>query len=253
MSSDYLIVKNLSFFYGKTPILNDIGLSISSKATTGIIGASGSGKSTLLRCINRIFELHAKHQIKGSILLQGQNLLDKKIDVNMLRRKIGMVFQKPTPFPTSIFGNIAFALKLHEKLRKSALADHVEEALRKAALWDEVKDNLHKAGTYLSGGQQQRLCIARTIALRPDILLLDEPTSALDPISASKIEELVLDLKKDFTIMIVTHNLRQAKRLSDQVVFMDQGKVVEYGECEQFFNHPQRALTKEYLTYQKGE
>lgn len=253
MSSDYLTVKNLSFFYGQTPILKEINLSIPDKATTGIIGASGSGKSTLLRCINRIFELHAKHRISGDILLQDQNLLDKKIDVNMLRRKIGMVFQKPTPFPTSIFGNITFALKLHEKLSKAELADRVEEALRKAALWDEVKDNLYKAGTYLSGGQQQRLCIARTIALRPDILLLDEPTSALDPISASKIEELVLDLKKDFTILIVTHNLRQARRLSDQVVFMDQGKVIEHGESELFFTQPQQTLTKQYLSYQNEE
>jgi phosphate transport system ATP-binding protein len=253
MSTDYLTVKNLSFFYGKTPILNDINLSIPNKATTGIIGASGSGKSTLLRCINRIFELHAKHRISGDIFLQGQNLLDKKLDVNMLRQKIGMVFQKPTPFPTSIFGNIAFALKLHEKLSKEELANRVEEALRKAALWDEVKDNLYKAGTYLSGGQQQRLCIARTIALRPDILLLDEPTSALDPISASKIEELVLDLKKDFTIMMVTHNLRQARRLSDQIIFMDHGKVIEQGESEQFFTQPQQDLTKQYLTYQNEE
>ncbi|MEM9243587.1 MAG: phosphate ABC transporter ATP-binding protein PstB [Pseudomonadota bacterium] len=249
----FLEIKDLSFSYGKVPVLKNINATIPEQATTALIGASGSGKSTLLRCINRIFELYRQHNVSGDILLNGHNLLDKRVNINVLRKKIGMVFQKPTPFPMSIFENIAFALRLHEKLNKKEMHERVEEALKRAALWDEVKDDLHKAGAYLSGGQQQRLCIARTIALRPDILLLDEPTSALDPISTSKIEELVLKLKKEFTIIMVTHHLQQARRLSDQVIFMHDGRIVESGDNHSFFSAPQEKLTQEYLKYQSEE
>lgn len=250
MMGSCLTIQDLDFSYAKTRILHDINCTMPDKAITSVIGASGSGKSTLLRCINRIFELHSKHHIKGKILFHGQNLLDKALDVNMLRGRIGMVFQKPTPFPMSIYENIAFALRLHEKLSRSRLNERVEEALKKAALWNEVKGSLDKAGTYLSGGQQQRLCIARTISLKPDILLFDEPTSALDPISSSKIEDLIFDLKNDFTIVMVTHNLRQARRLSDQVIFMDNGRIVESADKANFFDSPKQQLTKEYLAHQ---
>ena len=250
----FLEIENLVFYYGNTQVLKNVSLSIAKKATTTIIGASGSGKSTLLRCVNRIFELHAKHHIEGRILLQDRDLLGADVDVNMLRRKIGMVFQKPTPFPMSIFNNVAFALRLHDNLKKAELAEKVERALKRAALWEEVKDKLHAAGTHLSGGQQQRLCLARTIALEPEILLLDEPTSALDPISTASIEELIVKLKQDFTVLLVTHNLRQAEKLSDRVAFLDQGELVEVSEATQFFQHPQKPLTKQYLqTYYKGK
>ncbi|MCP3680680.1 MAG: phosphate ABC transporter ATP-binding protein [Gammaproteobacteria bacterium] len=250
----FLQIENLVFHYGATEVLKNVSLSIAEKATTTIIGASGSGKSTLLRCINRIFELHAKHQIEGRIVLQDKNLLDSDVDVNMLRRKIGMVFQKPTPFPMSIFDNVAFALRLHDKPKKSELQEKVERALKRAALWDEVKDKLHQAGTHLSGGQQQRLCLARTIALEPEILLLDEPTSALDPISTASIEKLIAKLKQDFTVLLVTHDLRQAEELSDWVAFMDQGELVEVNTATHLFQQPQKPLTKQYLqNYYRGK
>ena len=243
----FLEISDLSFHYGDTQVLKEVNLSIAKQATTTVIGASGSGKSTLLRCINRIFELHAKHHISGRILLQGRNLLDRDIDVNMLRRKIGMVFQKPTPFPMSIFDNVAFSLKLHDKPSRAELAERVERALSRAALWDEVKDKLHEAGTHLSGGQQQRLCLARTIALEPEILLLDEPTSALDPLSTASIEQLIAKLKEDFTVLLVTHNWRQAEVLSDRVAFMDQGQLVEINDAKKLFHQPQQPLTQQYL------
>lgn len=244
---EYLRTENLNFYYHDNHVLHDINVAFKRNHITALIGPSGSGKSTLLRCFNRIFELYAKLNIDGNIWLQDQNLLDRNVDINCLRSRIGMVFQKPTPFPMSIFENIAFALRLHEKLSKSEIADRVEEALQKAAIWNEVKDKLHEAGTHLSGGQQQRLCIARTIAVRPDILLLDEPTSALDPISSASIEELISTLKKDYTILLVTHNLKQAKRISDETIFMSQGHIIEHNQTAAFFAHPQRPETQQYI------
>jgi len=244
---EYLRTENLNFYYHDNHVLHDINVAFKRNHITALIGPSGSGKSTLLRCFNRIFELYAKLNIDGNIWLQDQNLLDRNVDINCLRSRIGMVFQKPTPFPMSIFENIAFALRLHEKLSKSEIADRVEEALQKAAIWNEVKDKLHEAGTHLSGGQQQRLCIARTIAVRPDILLLDEPTSALDPISSASIEELISTLKQDYTILLVTHNLKQAKRISDETIFMSQGHIIEHNQTAEFFAHPQRPETQQYI------
>lgn len=244
---EYLRTENLNFYYHDNHVLHDINVAFKRNHITALIGPSGSGKSTLLRCFNRIFELYAKLNIDGNIWLEDQNLLDRNVDINCLRSRIGMVFQKPTPFPMSIFENIAFALRLHEKLSKSEIADRVEEALQKAAIWNEVKDKLHEAGTHLSGGQQQRLCIARTIAVRPDILLLDEPTSALDPISSASIEELISTLKKDYTILLVTHNLKQAKRISDETIFMSQGHIIEHNQTAAFFAHPQRPETQQYI------
>jgi len=246
--SHYFEVRDLHFFYGKEAALSKINTTIEKHKTTAIIGPSGSGKSTLLRTFNRIYELYAGQSTSGEILLEGQNLLDSKVDVNQLRKKISMVFQKPTPFPMSIFDNVAFALKLHEKPSKSELSDRVEEALVQAAIWDEVKDKLHSAGTSLSGGQQQRLCIARTLAIKPDILLLDEPTSALDPISAGKIETLVHELKEKYTIVMVTHNLRQAQRISDKTIFMANGKIIEQAKTSDLFNKPTDPQTIQYIS-----
>lgn len=245
--SDFLQVKDLNFYYAKTTVLRDINLDIAEKSLVALIGPSGSGKSTLLRCFNRIYELHPRGRITGEILLHGQNILDKDIDVNELRKKIGMVFQKPTPFPMSIFDNIAFAIRLHEKIDKKTLAERVEKALRQAALWDEVKDKLHDAGTHLSGGQQQRLSIARTIAINPEILLLDEPTSALDPISSARVEELIVELNKQYTIIMVTHNLQQARRVSQKTIFISEGKIIEYRDTEDLFNDPKEEKTKIYI------
>lgn len=245
--SDFLQVKNLNFYYAKTTVLRDINLNIAEKSLVALIGPSGSGKSTLLRCFNRIYELHPRGRISGEILLHGQNILAKNIDVNELRKKIGMVFQKPTPFPMSIFDNIAFAIRLHEKIDKKTLAERVEKALRQAALWDEVKDKLHDAGTHLSGGQQQRLSIARTIAINPEILLLDEPTSALDPISSARVEELIVELNKQYTIIMVTHNLQQAKRVSQKTIFISEGKIIEYRNTQDLFKNPKEEKTKIYI------
>lgn len=243
----FLETKHLSFYYAKTRVLRNINLKFEEKSLTALIGPSGSGKSTLLRCFNRIYELHPKQRIEGEILLEGQNILSSDVDVNELRKDIGMVFQKPTPFPMTIFDNIAFAVKLHEKLSKSDLADRVEQSLRQAALWEEVKDKLYDAGTHLSGGQQQRLSIARTIAIKPKILLLDEPTSALDPISAARVEELVTELNKEYTIIMVTHNLKQAQRISENTIFMSEGKIIEYNSTEELFNNPADEKTKTYI------
>lgn len=243
----YFEVKNLYFFYGKFATLSRINTVFNKGEITALIGPSGSGKSTLLRTFNRIYDLYPGQYATGKILLNGINILSDSIDVNMLRKKISMVFQKPTPFPMSIFDNIAFALKIHEKLKKDELSDRVESALKQAAIWNEVKDKLHTPGTSLSGGQQQRLCIARTLAIKPEILLLDEPTSALDPISTAKIEALLQTLSKNYTIIIVTHNLKQAQRLSDQTIFMSEGNIIEQNKTKLLFENPQNPLTKQYI------
>ena len=244
---DYLVAKNLDFYYAEFKALDNLNVSFAENTTTTLIGPSGSGKSTLLRTFNRIYEMQPKQRTSGEIFFQGQNIFAKDLDVNMLRRKIGMVFQKPTPFPMTIFDNVAFALRLHEKSSKKELQERVEQALKDAAIWDEVKDKLHQAGSHLSGGQQQRLCIARTIAIQPDILLLDEPTSALDPLSTAKIETLIQALEKKFTIIMVTHNLKQAKRLGQRTIFMMNGKIIEQGNTDELFNNPQREETAHYI------
>ncbi len=240
-------VKHLDFYYGQQQVLFDIQAVFRERDVTALIGPSGSGKSTLLRALNRIYELYLQQRAQGEILLNGTNILDASLDVNMLRKRIGMVFQKPTPFPMSIFDNVAFALRLHYKISKADLHERVEKALQQAALWDEVKDKLHDAGTHLSGGQQQRLCIARTIAIQPQVILLDEPTSALDPISTGKIEELIHKLKQKFTIVMVTHNLKQAERIATDTIFMREGHIVESGPTRQLFKAPKDERTKHYI------
>jgi phosphate transport system ATP-binding protein len=245
-------VKNLNFYYGKFHALKNINLEIPSKKVTAFIGPSGCGKSTLLRIFNRMFELYPEQRAEGNILLDGQDILTSKDDVALLRAKVGMVFQKPTPFPMSIFDNIAFGVKLFESLSTTEMEDRVEWALRKAALWTEVKDKLHQSGSSLSGGQQQRLCIARGIAIKPEVLLLDEPCSALDPISTAKIEELIVELKNDYTVVIVTHNMQQAARCSDYTAYMYLGDLVEFGPTEQMFFKPTRKETEDYITGRFG-
>jgi phosphate transport system ATP-binding protein len=247
-----LIVKNLNFYYGADRALKDINMNIPDKMVTAFIGPSGCGKSTLLRTFNRMYQLYPKQRAEGEILLDGENLLDKKQDLNTLRSKIGMVFQKPTPFPMSIYDNIAFGVKLYENLSARDMEERVEWALKKAALWNEVKDKLKQSGTGLSGGQQQRLCIARAIAVKPTVLLLDEPTSALDPISTAHIEKLVDELKKDFTIVIVTHNMQQAARVSDFTAYMYLGDLVEFGDTSAVFTNPKRKETEDYITGRFG-
>jgi phosphate transport system ATP-binding protein len=247
-----LTVKNLNFYYGSDRALKDINMTIPEKMVTAFIGPSGCGKSTLLRTFNRMYQLYPKQRAEGEILLDGENLLDKKQDLNTLRAKIGMVFQKPTPFPMSIYDNIAFGVKLYESLSPRDMAERVEWALKKAALWNEVKDKLKQSGTGLSGGQQQRLCIARAIAVKPTVLLLDEPTSALDPISTAHIEKLVDELKKDFTIVIVTHNMQQAARVSDFTAYMYLGDLVEFGDTSAVFTNPKRKETEDYITGRFG-
>jgi phosphate transport system ATP-binding protein len=247
-----LIVKNLNFYYGADRALKDINMSIPEKMVTAFIGPSGCGKSTLLRTFNRMYQLYPKQRAEGEILLDGENLLDKKQDLNTLRAKIGMVFQKPTPFPMSIYDNIAFGVKLYENLGTRDMSERVEWALKKAALWNEVKDKLKQSGTGLSGGQQQRLCIARAIAVKPQVLLLDEPTSALDPISTAHIEKLVDELKKDFTIVIVTHNMQQAARVSDFTAYMYLGDLIEFGDTSNVFTNPKRKETEDYITGRFG-
>jgi len=247
-----LIIKDLNFYYGNFRALKDINLSIAEKMVTAFIGPSGCGKSTLLRTFNRMYQLYPKQKATGEILLDGENILDSKQDLNMLRAKIGMVFQKPTPFPMTIFDNIAFGVKLYENLNKHDMEARVEWALRKAALWGEVKDKLKQSGTGLSGGQQQRLCIARAIAVKPQVLLLDEPTSALDPISTAHIEKLIDELKEDFTIVIVTHNMQQAARISDYTAYMYLGDLIELGETSSVFTNPKRKETEDYITGRFG-
>ncbi len=247
-----LIVRDLNFYYGEYRALKDINLSMPEKMVTAFIGPSGCGKSTLLRTFNRMYQLYPKQSATGEVLLDGQNLLDKKQDLNTLRAKIGMVFQKPTPFPMSIYDNIAFGVKLYERLNRNEMDERVEWALKKAALWNEVKDKLKQSGTGLSGGQQQRLCIARAIAVKPQVLLLDEPTSALDPISTAHIEKLIDELKKDFTIIIVTHNMQQAARISDFTAYMYLGDLIEFGDTSTVFTNPKRKETEDYITGRFG-
>ncbi len=247
-----LEVKNLNFFYGKFQGLKDISLGIAERKVTAFIGPSGCGKSTLLRTFNRMYSLYPGHRAEGEINFYGQNILSPKQDLNLLRSRIGMVFQKPTPFPMSIYDNIAFGVRLYEKLSASEMDDRVEWSLRKAAIWDEVKDKLTQSGLSLSGGQQQRLCIARSVAIKPSVLLLDEPTSALDPISTAKVEELVHELKEDYTIAIVTHNMQQAARVSDYTAYMYLGEMIEFGDTEQLFFKPKRSETEDYITGRFG-
>ncbi len=244
--------RNLNFYYGKQRALFDNNLQIDEKRVTAIIGPSGCGKSTHLRIYNRIFELYGGQRAEGEVLIDGKNILDSHVDLLELRRKIGMIFQKPTPFPMTVFENIAYPLRLHFTLSKSEIADRVEESLRNASLWDEVKDKLGTSGLALSGGQQQRLCIARAIAVEPDVILMDEPTSAIDPVVTLKIEETILELKKRFTIVIVTHNMQQAGRISDYTAFFFQGKIVEFGETSQVFTNPKEKKTEEYITGRFG-
>ena len=245
-------VRNLNFYYGKFQGLKNINLDIAEHKVTAFIGPSGCGKSTLLRTLNRMYSLYPGQRAEGEINFYGTNVLDPKQDLNLLRARIGMVFQKPTPFPMSIYDNIAFGVKLYENLSKSDMDDRVEWALAKSALWNEVKDKLSQSGLSLSGGQQQRLCIARSVAVKPKVLLLDEPTSALDPISTGKVEELVHELKNDYTIAIVTHNMQQAARCSDFTAYMYLGNLVEYGTTEQIFFKPQRSETEDYITGRFG-
>ncbi len=245
-------IENLSFYYGDFAALQDISLPLYANKVTAFIGPSGCGKSTLLRALNRVFELYPNQRAEGEVLLDGVNILGRDQDVNLLRLKIGMVFQKPTPFPMTIFDNVAFGLQLHEKLSRSELEGRVESALRRAALWDEVSDKLHVSGTSLSGGQQQRLCIARSVATKPEIILLDEPCSALDPISTAKIEELISELSNDYTIVIVTHNMQQASRVSEYTAFMFLGELIEFGATEQVFTAPANKKTEDYITGRFG-
>lgn len=247
-----LSVKDLNFYYGKFHALKDINLEIPENKVTAFIGPSGCGKSTLLRTFNRMFELYPEQRAVGSIELDGEDLLKSKQDVALIRAKVGMVFQKATPFPMSIYDNIAFGVKLFESLNASDMDERVEWALRKAALWGEVKDKLNQTGSSLSGGQQQRLCIARGIAIKPQVLLLDEPCSALDPISTSKIEELITELKTDYTVVIVTHNMQQAARCSDFTAYMYLGDLVEFGATEELFFKPKRKETEDYITGRFG-
>ena len=245
-------IEGLSFYYGDTAALKDISLPLYANKVTAFIGPSGCGKSTLLRALNRIFELYPNQRAEGKLLLDGVDILGRDQDVNILRLKIGMVFQKPTPFPMTIFDNVAFGLRLHERLPRSELEGRVETALKRAALWEEVRDKLHVGGNSLSGGQQQRLCIARSVATKPEIILLDEPCSALDPISTAKIEELISELSNDYTIVIVTHNMQQASRVSDYTAFMFLGELIEFGATEQVFTAPANKKTEDYITGRFG-
>ena len=247
-----LEIKNLNFFYGSFQGLKNINLDILERKVTAFIGPSGCGKSTLLRTLNRMYDLYPGQRAEGEITFYGENILEKGKDVNLLRSRIGMVFQKPTPFPMSIYENIAFGVRLYERLSKAEMDERVEWALNKAALWNEVKDKLSQSGLSLSGGQQQRLCIARGVAVKPSILLLDEPTSALDPISTAKVEELVHELKKDYTIAIVTHNMQQAARVSDFTAYMYLGEMVEFGKTDELFIKPKRKETEDYITGRFG-
>jgi phosphate transport system ATP-binding protein len=247
-----LSVRNLNFFYGSFHALKNINLDIPENKVTAFIGPSGCGKSTLLRVLNRMYDLYPAQRATGEVLFNGNNILSPKQDLNLLRAQIGMVFQKPTPFPMSIYENIAFGIRLYERLPRAELDARVESALRRAALWEEVKDKLDSNGLSLSGGQQQRLCIARTVAVRPEVILLDEPCSALDPISTAKIEELINELKNDYTIVIVTHNMQQAARVSDFTAFMYLGELVEFDVTDRIFTKPRDSRTQDYITGRFG-
>ncbi len=247
-----MAARNLDFHYGGFHALKNVGLEIAARRVTALIGPSGCGKSTLLRVFNRIYSIYPGQVARGDVLLDGENILDPRFPLNRLRSKVGMVFQKPVPFPMSIHDNIAYGIRHHEKLSKAEMEVRVEQALTRAALWNEVKDKLKQSALGLSGGQQQRLCIARAIALRPDVLLLDEPTSALDPIATGRIEQLISELKEHFTIAIVTHNMQQAARCSDYTAFMYLGELVEFGRTEQLFTKPAKTQTEDYITGRFG-
>jgi phosphate transport system ATP-binding protein len=252
MPAAKMSIRDLDFFYGGFQALKDVNLGIADRRVTAFIGPSGCGKSTLLRTLNRMYSLYPGQRAVGEIMFNGRNILDAGIDLNILRAKIGMVFQKPTPFPMSIYDNIAFGVRLYESLSPRALDERVEWALTKAAMWNEAKDKLKQSGMALSGGQQQRLCIARAVAVRPEVLLLDEPTSALDPISTAKIEELISELKADYTITIVTHNMQQAARVSDYTAYMYLGELIEFGATDELFLKPSRKETEDYITGRFG-
>ncbi|MFN6251187.1 MAG: phosphate ABC transporter ATP-binding protein PstB [Acetobacteraceae bacterium] len=245
-------IRNLDFFYGDNRALKGINFDLPDRQVTGMIGPSGCGKSTLLRVLNRMYSLYPGQRATGEVMMDGENIISDSVDLNTLRAKVGMVFQKPTPFPMTIYENIAFGIRLHEKLSKSEMGERIEWALTRAALWNEVKDRLDRSALGLSGGQQQRLCIARTIAVRPEVILFDEPTSALDPISTLKIEELIDELKRDFTIAIVTHNMQQAARCADQVAFFYLGELIEVAPAAQLFTAPKHPKTQEYITGRFG-
>ena len=247
-----ITIRDLKFFYGETMSLKGINLSLGANKVTAFIGPSGCGKSTLLRVLNRMYDLYPRQRAEGEVMLDGENILQPGMDLNMLRSRVGMVFQKPTPFPMTIYENIAFGIRLYEKVSKSELDGRVETALKGAALWPEVKDKLHTSGLGLSGGQQQRLCIARTVALGPEVILLDEPCSALDPISTARVEELIDELKARYTIAIVTHNMQQAARVSDETAFMYLGELVEFGETRKMFTTPSNKQTQAYITGRFG-
>lgn len=251
-SAEKISVKDLKFFYGDSLALKGISLPLYERKVTAFIGPSGCGKSTLLRILNRMYDLYPGQRAEGEVILDGENILSPKQDLNYLRSRVGMVFQKPTPFPMSIFDNIAFGVGLYEKLSKAEMAERVESSLRRAALWNEVKDKLDASGLSLSGGQQQRLCIARTVAIKPEVILLDEPCSALDPISTAKIEELIDELTADYTIAIVTHSMQQAARVSHYTAFMYLGDLIEYGETSQIFTAPTDSRTQDYITGRFG-
>ena len=252
LNAPRIAISGLDFFYGTNKALKGIALDLPEKQVTGMIGPSGCGKSTLLRVLNRMYDLYPGQRAEGQVMMDGMNLIAPDMDLNALRSRVGMVFQKPTPFPMSIYDNVAFGVKLHEKLSRAEMDERVEWSLSRAALWGEVKDRLNTSATGLSGGQQQRLCIARTIAVRPEVILLDEPTSALDPISTLKIEELIDELKRDFTIAIVTHNMQQAARCADQVAFFYLGELIEVGPAAQMFTAPRQKRTQEYITGRFG-
>ena len=247
-----LQVRGLNFYYGSSHALHDISLNFPERSVTGMIGPSGCGKSTLLRVLNRMYDLYPGQRATGEVLFDGKNILDPRVDLNVLRSRVGMVFQKPTPFPMSIYDNIAFGIRLHERVSRSELDGRVEDSLRRVALWAEVQDRLNASAIALSGGQQQRLCIARTIAIRPEVILLDEPTSALDPVSTARIEELLDELKTEFTIAIVTHNMQQAARCADQVAFFYMGRLIEVDSTPRMFTTPKEKQTQDYITGRFG-
>ena len=247
-----LEIRNLDFYYGASKALKAITLDLKANKATAFIGPSGCGKSTLLRALNRMYDLYPNQRAEGEVLLDGENILDPDLDLNMLRARVGMVFQKPTPFPMSIYDNIAFGIRLYEKLSKSELDARVESSLRRSALWEEVKDKLASSGLGLSGGQQQRLCIARSVAISPEVILFDEPCSALDPISTAKIEELIDELTEDYTIAIVTHNMQQAARVSHYTAFMYLGELIEFGDTDRVFTSPREKRTQDYITGRFG-
>jgi len=245
-------IRDLSFYYGANKALKNVTLPLYDRQVTAFIGPSGCGKSTLLRILNRIYELYPNQRAEGEVVLDGEDILNSRLDTNLLRSRVGMVFQKPTPFPMTIYDNVAFGIRLYERTAKSELDGRIESALQRAALWGEVKDKLKESGLSLSGGQQQRLCIARTVATRPEVILLDEPCSALDPISTAKIEELIDELSAEYTIVIVTHNMQQASRTSDHTAFMYLGELVEFGPTEKIFTAPDKKQTEQYITGRFG-